>query len=63
MSLPRKSSRCSRAPEMECVEYWKTNSRAAAAESAADTFPSGRCGAVGRLQIEAKILSVFHSPQ
>jgi hypothetical protein len=34
---------------MECVEYWKTKSQAAIAESAADTYPSSRCGTAGRL--------------
>jgi hypothetical protein len=30
---------------MECIEYWKPKSQAAATESAADTYPSGRCSA------------------
>jgi hypothetical protein len=34
---------------MECIEYWKTKSQEATAESAADTYPSGHCGAAGRL--------------
>jgi hypothetical protein len=32
---------------MECVDYWKMKGQAAAAESAADTYPSGRCSAAG----------------
>jgi hypothetical protein len=35
-------SRCSRAPEMECIEYWKVKGQAAAAESPASTYPFGR---------------------
>jgi hypothetical protein len=37
----------SRAPEMKRVDYWKLKSQAAAAESAADTYPSGYCRAAG----------------
>jgi hypothetical protein len=32
---------------MERVDYWKMKSQAAAAESAADTYPSGRYSATG----------------
>jgi hypothetical protein len=32
---------------MEYIEYWKPKSKAAAAESAADTYPSSRCSAAG----------------
>jgi hypothetical protein len=32
---------------MECVDYWKMKSQAAAAESATDTYPSGYCSAAG----------------
>jgi hypothetical protein len=34
---------------MECIEYWKPKSQAAAAESATDSYSSGRCNAAGRL--------------
>jgi hypothetical protein len=34
---------------MECIEYLKPKSQAAAAESAADTYPSGHCSAASRL--------------
>jgi hypothetical protein len=37
---------------MEHVDYWKMKGQAAAAESAADTYPSGRCSTAGRLYIE-----------
>jgi uncharacterized protein YbbK (DUF523 family) len=40
LSLPRKSSRCSQAPEMERIGYWKVKGQAAA-----DTYPSGHCSA------------------
>jgi hypothetical protein len=45
--ITKKFSRRSRAPEMECVDYRKMKSQAAAAESAADTYPSGRCSTAG----------------
>jgi hypothetical protein len=32
---------------MERIDYWKLKGQAAAAESAADTYPFGRCGATG----------------
>jgi hypothetical protein len=35
-------NRRSRAPEMKRVDYGKLKSQAATAESAADTYPSGR---------------------
>jgi hypothetical protein len=34
---------------MECIEYWKLKSQAAADESAADSYPSGFCSAADRL--------------
>jgi hypothetical protein len=34
---------------MKCVDYWKLKCQAAAAESAADTYPSGRYSAAGWL--------------
>jgi hypothetical protein len=40
-------SRRSRALEMECIDYWKMKGQEAAAESVADTYPSGRCSAAG----------------
>jgi hypothetical protein len=42
-------NRRSRAPEMKRVDYWKLKSQAAAAESAADTYPYGRYNATGCL--------------
>jgi hypothetical protein len=39
---PKELSRCSRAPEIEHVDYWKLKGQASAAESAADTYLSGR---------------------
>jgi hypothetical protein len=44
---PRKLSSRSRDPEIERIDYWKLKSQAAAADSAADTYPSGRYGATG----------------
>jgi hypothetical protein len=32
---------------MERVDYWKMKGQAAAAESTADTYPSGHCSATG----------------
>jgi hypothetical protein len=32
---------------MERVDYWKMKGQAADAESAVETYPSGRCGAAG----------------
>jgi hypothetical protein len=37
----RELSRRNRAPEIERIDYWKLKGPAAAAESAADTYPSG----------------------
>jgi hypothetical protein len=34
---------------MERVDYWKLESQEGAAESAADTYPSGRCNAASLL--------------
>jgi hypothetical protein len=41
---------------MDCIEYRKPKSQAAAAESAADTYPSGRCG--GTFKVINRCLSV-----
>jgi hypothetical protein len=44
---PRELSRHSRAPETGRIDYWKLKGQASAAESAVETYPSGRCGAAG----------------
>jgi hypothetical protein len=47
---------------MRHVDYWKLKSQAAAAESAADIYPSGHCSAVGWLINRNRNPKGFPSP-
>jgi hypothetical protein len=47
---------------MEHVDYRKMKSHAAAAESAVDTYPSGRCGTAGWIINRSRNPYCFPSP-
>jgi hypothetical protein len=62
LSSPRELSRCSRAPEMERVDYWKMKSQVVVAESAGDTYPPGRCSAAGWIRPGVNTADISPAP-